>query len=70
MEILASPLHEESGARDLCNLQVGKNFTYVDKSRPTNMESPNLATNNAVNIESVARALKDLTNLTDGPSPV
>lgn len=68
-EIPASPPHEESGARDSRNLQVGKNYMFVDKSRPTDMESPNLVTNNAVNIESVARALKDLTNLSDGPSP-
>ena len=68
VEIPASPLHEDYGPRDLRNMQAG--FTYVENSRHPDMEGSNQALNILVNIESVARALKDLTNLTDGPSPI
>jgi hypothetical protein len=67
VEIPVSPLHADSGARDFATCRLA--LMFVDKSRHPDMEGSNLASNNAVNIESVARALKDLTNLSDGPSP-
>ncbi|GMY05787.1 hypothetical protein FCV25MIE_01026 [Fagus crenata] len=68
VEIPVSPLHADSGPRDLCNMQAGSSF--VEKSRQPDLEGSNLAINNPVNIERVAQALKDLTNLSDGPSPI
>ena len=68
VEIPVSLLHADSSPRDFRNMQAGSSF--VENSRHPDMEGSNLALNILVNIERVAQALKDLTNLSDGPSPI